>query len=84
MKLLARNHTRAEIAALLGVKTAEASNSARSHLRAIERTGSMGGNSQARAHSRNVTAAAGDYKIALVGALEIYDLFPQHTKEGEA
>ena len=41
----------------------------------------MTSQSQRRAQSGNVVAAAGEEKIAVRGALEIYDLFPEHTKE---
>jgi hypothetical protein len=82
MRMLARNHTRAELTAMLTGTKAEASRAARSHLNAVEVSHSMGGQSMRRAHTRNVTAAAGDKAIAIRGALEIYDLFPQHTKEG--
>lgn len=80
MKRLALTLTRAEIEGRLGIASASATKAAASHLRAIQATGSMTGNSQRRAHARNVTAAYGDEKIALSGALEIYDLFPQFTK----
>ncbi len=39
----------------------------------------MTGCSARRAHTKNIAAAAGDTAIALRGALEIYDLFPEHT-----
>lgn len=81
MKMLARNNTRAELEVLLGIKTVEASRAAKQHLAAIDKSTSMSGNSSNRAASRSVVAATGDYKIALVGALEIYDLFPEFTKE---
>lgn len=82
MKSLAKRLTRAEIEAQLGVASSESRKAAHIHLRAIQRTSSMSSNSMARAHGRNTVAAAGEYKIALSGALEIYDLFPEHTKGG--
>lgn len=81
-KQLAKIHTRAELERRLGGVRSEGARAARSHLRAIEATGSMQGQSQRRAQARNSTAAAGDLAIALRGALEIYDLFPEHTKDG--
>ena len=81
MKLLAKKHTRAELEQLLGIKTTEAKIAADAHLRTIEKSGSMLGYSSRKASARNVVAAAGEYKIALRGALEIYDLFPEHTKD---
>lgn len=84
MKQLARRHTRVELERLLGIKSAEASKAAQSHLRAIQATTSMQSNSQRRAQTGNVVRAAGDYMIALNGALEIHDLFPEHAQGGEA
>ena len=81
MKLLARTKTRKELEQLLGIKTVEVKRASKAHLRAIEQSTSMQGRSQARAQAGNVVAATGDYKIALSGALEIYDLFPEYTKE---
>jgi len=84
MKSLAKRKTRRQLETMLHGKSKEAEKSANSHLRAIERSTSMSGNSMSRAHARNVTAAAGDAAIAIRGALEIYDLFPEHTKETES
>ena len=81
MKLLAKKYTRVELERLLGIKTVEAKKAGDSHLRSIEKSTSMAGNSSKKAAARNVVVAAGDYKIALAGALEIYDLFPEHTLE---
>lgn len=80
MKQLARLHTRAELERQLYGARRDAEADARSHLRAIEATSSMQSQSARRAHSRNVMAAAGDRAIALNGALEIHDLFPEHAK----
>ena len=84
MRRLALTHTRGELERQLGASSGEAARAGQSHLRAIQATGSMAGQSARRAHSRNVVAAAGDTAIALRGALEIYDLFPEHTAEKEA
>lgn len=82
MKSLARQHTRAKLEVMLHGKRSEAQRAARSHLRAIEATTSMQSQSQRRAQTGNVVTAVGEHRIALRGALEIYDLFPEHTKEG--
>lgn len=81
MKLLARTHTVAELESMLQGASADATKHAGQHLRAIQKTGSMTGNSSARAHARNNVAASGDKKIALQGALEIHELFPEHAKD---
>jgi hypothetical protein len=80
MRQLARSYTRGELERMLYGASSEAAHSARSHLRAVQRSTSIGSNSQARAQARNATAAAGDYGIALRGALEIHDLFPEHAR----
>lgn len=81
MKQLARTMTRSEIETALGIVSVEVKVAARLHHNAIARTTSMQGNSQGRAQAGNVVAAKGEYKIALSGALEIYDLFPEHAKD---
>ena len=79
-KQLAKNYTRAELEKRLGVASDSVAKASRTHLRAIQATHSMQSQSQRRAQSGNVVAAYGEEKIALRGALEIYDLFPEHTK----
>lgn len=80
MKTLAKTKTRSELESLLTGKRREAVVAANAHLRSIQATGSMQGQSMRRAHAGNVCAAAGDYAIAINGALEIYDLFPEFAK----
>lgn len=81
MKLLARTHTKTELQMRLSGSAAKGRMATAAHLRAIEATTSMGGQSARRAHSRNVAAAAGDERIAIEGALEIHDLFPERAKQ---
>lgn len=76
MKQLAKTNTLEELDAKLHGAKHEAKKAAAVHLRAIQKTHSMSSNSQARAQARNATAAAGDYGIALRGAIEIHILFP--------
>ncbi|WP_454909675.1 hypothetical protein [Variovorax gossypii] len=80
VKRLALVHTVPELQKMAGVASSEATRAAGTHLRAIKRTGSMQGNSMARAHSRNVVAAAGETVLAAFAALEIHELFPEHAK----
>lgn len=82
MKRLAKTHTRAELEFMLLGASAEATKAGYSHLRAIEASASMDGCASRRAALRNVVSAAGDKAIALRGAIEIYDLFPEHTAAG--
>lgn len=80
-KRLAHNFTRAELESCLYRNRTKVRRAAYSHLRAIDATHSMSSNSTRRAHSRNVVAASGDKAIALKGALEIHDLFPEYAKQ---
>ncbi len=80
MKMLARSNTRRELEAMGGKSRTEADKASTSHLAAIAATSSMGGQSARRARTRNMTAGAGDQLIAINGALEIHDLFPEHAK----
>ncbi|MBK8113325.1 MAG: hypothetical protein IPK44_01755 [Candidatus Accumulibacter sp.] len=79
---IAKDYTRAQIEKELGIAASKREGLAASHLRAIDATGSMGGASQRRAQSRN--AMTGNYERwnAYKNALELYDVYPQHTKEG--
>jgi hypothetical protein len=81
MKMLARTKTRQELQEMYYGAAKEGKSATRAHLRTIEKTHSMQSQSQARSHMRNIVSASGDTKIAIDGALEIYDLFPEYTKE---
>jgi hypothetical protein len=80
-KRLAKSLTKEEIEGRSGMARKEASRASSSHLRAIKKTHSMTGNSQARAQSGNVVRAAGEEMLALSGAWEIHLLFPEHAKQ---
>ena len=80
---LARTYTRAELEKQAARLEGNRSRLNASHLRAIEATGSMTGQSQRRAQSRNaMTGNMEDLKFRQ-DALEIYDLYPGQTKEGQ-
>jgi len=81
MKLLARTMTRDAIEAALGYSADKAKQAGLYHLRTIQKSGSNLANSSQRAKGVNAVAHMGEYRIALRGALEIYDLFPEHTLE---
>lgn len=81
MKLLARTMTRESIEAALGYTKSKAHEAGLSHLRTIQKSGSNLANSSQRAKGRNAVEHMGEYRIALRGALEIYDLFPERTLE---
>lgn len=82
MKQLAINYTRQQLEDSLNGTRSDIKRATNSHLRAIDATGSMTGCSGRRAKTRNIVGAIGDAAIALRGALEIYDLFPEHTAAG--
>lgn len=79
---IAKNYTRKEILKRLGTAIGERDGAAKSHLRAIEATGSMQSQSQRRAQTGNVVVANYEERTALQNALEIYHNYPEHTKEG--
>lgn len=81
MKSLASSYSKIELEIMLYGAKSKARESAKCHARAIERTSSMTGNSMSRAHARNSTAAAGDAAIAINGAIEIHELFPEHANK---
>lgn len=80
MKSLAKDHTINELQVMLNGNDKTLKSATKSHLSAIEKTASMQGRSQHRAQSRNCAAAAGDKAIAIAGAIEIHELFPEHAK----
>lgn len=81
---MAKNYTRAELEKRLAKVDGQRGSLAASHLRAVEKTTSMTGNSQRRAQSRN--AMVGNYEEyqAVKNALELYDFYPEKTKEGRS
>ena len=80
MKTLAANYSKEELENRL-LKTKFAAKSAGlSHLNAIKATGSMTGSSARRAHARNVVSSLGEEAIAISGALEIHNFFPEKAK----
>jgi len=79
MKQLARTYSRDQLELRLGKNRAEAPKAGESHLRAIGASSSMRGQSMRRAHARNIVTAVGDEAIALRGAIEIHELFPEEA-----
>ncbi len=80
MKMLARSKTKHELQKMLGVATREAQKHASQHHAAIQATTSMTSQSQRRAQTGNALAGRADEAMAVRGALEIHDLFPEHAK----
>jgi hypothetical protein len=80
MKMLAVRFSRSEIEQRLGIASTAGAKAARRHLAAIDATSSMTGQSQRRAQTGNVARAAGEEAMALRGALEIHELFPECAK----
>ncbi|WP_130466449.1 hypothetical protein [Corticibacter populi] len=81
MKMLAKQHTREELERLLYGARHDVQKAAQQHIRAVQKSHSMGGNSMARAHGRNRVEASGETAIAITGAIEIHELFPEHAKQ---
>ena len=79
MKRLAAQYSKGELEARLPGKCADVARSTAAHLRAIDATTSMKGQSSRRAHTRNCAAAAGEELMAIRGAIEIHELFPEHA-----
>ena len=79
MKQLANRYTVDELNKMHGIAKSEAEHGSQVHLRAIQKSTSMQSNSQHRAQARNVVSAAGDTAIAVMGAIEIHYLFPEHA-----
>lgn len=80
MKQLAANYSKDELETMLHGALQESKKHAAQHLAAIEKSGSMQGNSSHRASSKSCVAATGEKATALRGAIEIHELFPEHTK----
>jgi len=84
MRMLAKNNTLAELEAKLNGNRYQHKKESAAHLRAIE-SGGRGTGQTASARTvkaSSVSGARGDERIAIGGAIEIYALFPEHTKEG--
>jgi hypothetical protein len=80
MKQLAKKYLKNELETLYYGASNKVAKYAKQHLNAISKSSSMESNSQARAQTRNNVAASGEYKIALNGAIEIHDLFPEFAR----
>lgn len=80
MKRLAQWHTLDELRVMAGHTESAASNAAKSHMSAVQKTGSMQGNSSARARTRMSLEGASERAFALSGAIEIHELFPEFAK----
>ena len=78
---LAKDFTRPELEKKLIRLGGELSKASASHLRAVNKTTSMSGNSQSRAHSRNVVAGLGEERMAIENALELHDFYPNQCKQ---
>lgn len=80
-KRLALDYTRDELVSKLNKADSDAKKASGLHLKAVQATASMNGCSQRRAQTRNTVFAASELRMAIRAALEIYDLFPEYTKE---
>jgi hypothetical protein len=78
----ARNYTRAELVEML--KGCEAAQKAYTtqHLGAIKKTTSMQSNAARRANARNKMSGNYEKINAIRNAIEIHDVWPEHSKPG--
>ena len=79
-RLIAKNYTADEIKKVIGITDSKREALSKKHLNAINKSTSMGSNSQARAQSRN--SMSGNYaKLkAHEDALELHEVYPQKCK----
>jgi hypothetical protein len=78
---LAQDYTRSKLQSDVNKMEAERQKLAESHFAAIKATSSMQSNSARRAHTGNSFRGNYEKLCAYIDALEIYDYYPQHTKE---
>lgn len=78
-KDLARQNSRTSLLRMLGIVSGGLLLATKTHHAAVAEATSMTSKSQRRAQARNVVALACDHKMAITGALEIHDLFPEHA-----
>ncbi len=76
----ARNYTRAELVEMLAGAEAAQKAYAMQHLGAIKKTTSMQSNSSRRANARNKAGANYEKLNAIRNAIEIHDVWPEHSK----
>ncbi|CAJ9291915.1 Uncharacterised protein [Burkholderia pseudomallei] len=81
MKRMAATYTLDELRQMLGATEAEAGRACKQHHDAIGKSTSMQSGSARKAHARNLVESAGQRRIAITGAIEIHELFPEHAKQ---
>lgn len=80
-KHLAITHSDSELFEMFVDIDEQLSSATATHLRAIEKSHSIQGNSQHRAQAGNVVRGLSQEKSSVVSAREIHKLFPQYTKQ---
>lgn len=81
-RTIAANYTKAEIEREINKCDSARSALGRSHFNAVNKTTSMTSNSQRRAQSGNAFRGNWEKMQAHIRALEIYEFYPEKTKEG--
>jgi hypothetical protein len=79
---IAQNYTRKEIEKEIGLADGKRAGLGKSATAAVDRTTSMQSNSQARAQTSNALRGNWERLNAYQNALELYDFYPEKTKEG--
>lgn len=77
MRELALNYTRAELETRLWRNSKNLAKATAAHLKTFR----CNWGSSRRAHAMNAVEGASEERLAINGALEIYELFPEFTKE---
>lgn len=78
---LAKGYSKDQLESMLYGSKKDLTKATQSHLNAINKSSSMQGNSQARAQSGNSVSGAYEKKNAIENALELYEYYPEFTKE---
>ena len=83
-RLLAKNYSLGQLRARLAQVEHATEKAKGAHLRSIQNTTSMAGQSQRRAHSRNAMVGSYEESCALRDAIAIQESFPEHAQIGAA
>ena len=81
MKTLALTKTREELEKMIGIESGKLSKATKSHLLQIQKSTGMQARAQGRAQARGSVDCHSSRVRGAEGAIEIYDLFPEFTKE---
>ncbi|MBU9534607.1 hypothetical protein KTE49_29680 [Burkholderia multivorans] len=78
---MAATYTLDELHQMLSATEVEGRRACKQHHDAIRKSTSMQSGSARKAHARNLVEGTGERRIAIAGAIEIHELFPEHAKQ---